>query len=108
MATVGIMGPYNRNENLKPGQAFWLDLGESTGFANCALSITASARKGYPFGAGTGHVLKVDNVNITGVQTLIPGGGGLTMTTYRAGCNITNNGSTTVTEWSVLVGVIRP
>jgi len=101
------MGPYTKTVNLQPGQSYWLDLGESEGFEHCALSITATPRKGYPFGPGTAHVMKVDNVNVTAFETRIPGSE-LTSAKYQAGCNVTNNGKTTITEWSVVVGVIRP
>lgn len=35
-------------------------------------------------------------------------GGDIPTMRYRAGCNVTNNGQTTITEWSVSVAVIGP
>ena len=90
--TIGIMGPYKRTDPLAPGQSTWVDFHPpSPGFANCALAVSAS-----PQGPEEG-ALKVENVGIaTGPMGV------------SAGCNVTNNGTTTVTNWSVLVGVIVP
>jgi hypothetical protein len=103
MATVGFMGPFRRTDVLAPNQSIWVDLGESSGFENCALSVTATPLA--PGGGGAGHtlVLKVDDVNVSA----IPGGLG-EGNRYHAGCNVTNTGDAPVREWSVLVGVIRP
>ncbi len=101
MATLGYMGPYVKQTTLAPGDAEWVDFDPSQGFGNCALAVTASALAG---SGGEMHVLKVDNVNVTAVE--VPGGDPLLR--YHAGCNVTNNGKTTITEWSVLVGVITP
>lgn len=106
MATVDYLGPYNKTVNLQPGESFWFSL-ESEAFEHCALSITATPRKGYPFGPGTAHVLRVENVNVTAIETRIAGSE-WTSAEFHAGCNITNNGTTTITEWSIVVAVIRP
>jgi hypothetical protein len=87
---------------LGPHEAKWVDFGEAEGFGNCALSVTASPHDG---SGGKTLVLKVDNVNITGVVTRT---GDITSVSYHAGCNVTNNGDTTITIWSVTVGVIAP
>ena|SRR4249920_1181894 len=102
MATVGIMGPFVRQERLAPGQSIWFDPGESDGFKSCALSITATPLEGE---GGAIHVMKVENVNITGV---IRHDGDIVNETFFAGCSVVNNGQTTITRWQVLVGVIVP
>jgi hypothetical protein len=102
MATVGVMGPIFRNDALEPGESRWVPFGESDGFGNCALSVSASAHIGT---GGRTHTLKVDNVNITATDV---GHGDILINEYTAGCNVTNNGTTKITEWSVLVGVIVP
>ena len=66
------------------------------------LSVSAVAVHGH---GGKDHVLKVDNVNVTATDV---SAGDIEMYTYNAGCNVTNNGKTTITEWSVYVGVISP
>ena len=86
-----------------PGESKWVDFGEAEGFAHCALSVSATPHEGAD--GGDTHVLKVDNVNITGVESTQ---GDLSFMTYFAGCNVTNNGQTTITNYSVLVGVIVP
>jgi hypothetical protein len=86
---------------LAPGQAVWVDLGASDNFGNCALSVTASP---YTNEIGT-HVLKVDNVNITQIESV---NGDIAETAYLAGCNVTNNGQTTIDKWTVQVGLIGP
>ena len=98
MATVGHMGPFPGAVVLQPGQSAQIHFGESDGFRNCALSVTASAHTGT---GGKVHVLQVDNVTIT---TTDVGDGDK----FSAGCVVTNKGTTTITEWSVLVGVIVP
>lgn len=102
MATLGTMGPFRFDDALAPGEARWVDFGESTGFADCALAATATAIEGR---GGKSHVLKVDNVNITATDV---GTGDIVMKVYNAGCNVTNNGTTTITQWAVLVGAIVP
>ena len=102
VATVGVMGPIKSTEPLAPGESKWVDFGEAEGFAHCALSVSATPHEG---DGGDTHVLKVDNVNITGVESTQ---GDLSFMTYFAGCNVTNNGQTTITNYSVLVGVIVP
>jgi hypothetical protein len=102
VATIGVMGPFHKSVALEPGQSSWVDFGESDGFGDCALSVTATAHQG---NKGTTHVLRVDNVNVTSEDV---GKGDIPMKAYNAGCNVTNNGETTITEWSVLVGVIVP
>ncbi len=103
MATVGFMGPFPQTAALAPNQSAWVDFGESTGFKNCALSVTATPLAPGDGGAGQPLVLKVDDVNVSAIPAGL-GGGYL----YHAGCNVTNTGKTPVREWSVLVGVIRP
>jgi hypothetical protein len=102
MATVGVVGPFERTDALEPGQALWVDFGEHEGFGNCALSITASAHDGK---GGSVHVLKVDDVNVSAVES---DAGDIAIVTYSAGCNVINNGTTVITDWSVLVGVTVP
>jgi hypothetical protein len=101
MATVGVMGPFHGHP-LGPGESEWIDFGESQGFGNCALSVTASPHDGH---GGSNHVLTVDNVNITGIETVQ---GDISLMAYHGGCNVRNNGQTTITTWGVLVGVIVP
>ena len=110
MATVGIMGPYHHKENLSPGQRIWIFLPEPYGFKDCALSMTAAPLKGYPTGPAEAHVLKVDNVNVTGIAKVpIPGlESGQPITSYSAGCHVTNTGTTTITEWNLTGGVTAP
>jgi len=79
----------------------WVELGESDSFGNCALSVTASP---YTSEIGT-HVLKVDDVNVTQIESFK---GDITETAYHAGCNVTNNGKTTIAKWTVQVGLIGP
>jgi hypothetical protein len=110
MATVGFMGPYPHSEPLGPGESRWIYFPDSEGFEFAALAVTATAHKGYPTGEGYQHVLKVDNVNITGIEKPLDVGtkAGAVTSRYSAGCNVTNNGDTTITHWSVSVGVIVP
>jgi hypothetical protein len=102
LATVGVMGPIQRDDPLGPGESRWVPFGEAEGFGSCALSVSASPHEGT---GGTTHVLKVDDVNITGI---VEHKGDLSFPSWSAGCNVTNTGETTVTIWSVLVGVIVP
>ena len=101
MATVGYMGPFH-GKALGPGEAQWINFGESDGYAHSALSVTAVAVHGQ---GGKEHVLKVDNVNVTATNA---SAGDIEMYRYNAGCNVTNNGKTTITDWVVWVGVISP
>jgi hypothetical protein len=105
MATVGVIGPKYKYDNLAPGQAIWVDLGEHEGYKECALSVTATPHKGAT-GPGT-HVLRVSDVSITAIETRIEGSE-YTGARYFAGCHVTNVGETTIREWSWLVGVIVP
>ncbi len=98
---VGVWGPfYNPGGHLGPGESRWVEFGVHDSLARpCALSVTAS---GYGEGDGT-DVLKVDDVSVSCVTDWQYGSPGQA---WHAGCNVTNTGSRTVTEWNVLVGVI--
>ena len=102
MATIGVMGPIQGSKTLGPGDSVWVDFGEADGFASCALSASATAHTGT---GGTAHVLKTDDVNLTTIETPH---GDLPSFSFHAGCNVTNTGQTTISSWSVLVGVIVP
>lgn len=100
MAKLGYMGPFRGRRTLAPGQAEWVAFGRSTGFGDSAIAVAPQANAGT---GGRTHVLKVDNVNVIAVQ----GAGEIPSMDYEAGCNVTNNGRTTITDWSVMVGVIQ-
>lgn len=108
MAQVGVWGPFKSvGGPLTPGEVRWVQLGEHDSLRKgAALSVTAGAD--WPGEEGT-YALKVDNVNVSCV-TKRPGTTGLALpeSRYYAGCNVTNTGSTTVTEWWLVVGVIVP
>ena len=87
---------------LAPGQAHWTQLGSTDLYATGAVVVTAAPHVGH---GGDLHVLKVENVNITRVMK--DQGGGIPVG-YHAGCNVVNNGKTTIEEWSISVGVIYP
>jgi len=60
---------------------------------------------------GTAHALKVDDVTISGIEHYdpdFPTPSGVVRSRYSAGCNVTNTGETTITQWSVSVAVIVP
>ena len=86
---------------LKPGEEKWVQLGESDEFRDGAIAVTAIPHHGT---AGTQHVLRVDNINITMTETHQ---GDITLTSYNAGCSVKNNGKTTIDNWEVVVGVIN-
>jgi mannose/fructose/N-acetylgalactosamine-specific phosphotransferase system component IID len=89
------------HESLAPGEAVWKDIESlSPVFGQCAVSVTASAEDGSPGGLLL-HVLKVDDINITMVK-------GVLEYTFTLGFNVINNGSTTITAWNVIVGLIGP
>jgi hypothetical protein len=102
LATITYMRPIPGNQALGPGQSAWVELGHSQGFAVGALAITAIPNAATSDGV---YVLKVDNINITRIQTHQ---GDIEEGRYHAGCNVTNNGRTTIASWSVMVGVIAP
>jgi len=95
---------FEQGEALAPGESRWVYLGSWEEYRKGALSITAIPYQG---SGGWEDVLKVDNVNVTRTQDNI-GSSGLSQIDFYAGCNVTNNGQTTVTVWSVVVGVIGP
>jgi hypothetical protein len=80
-------------EDLQPGEARWLDLGELVGFKDHALVVTASPRTA----SGSPAVLRVDDINVW-----------LSNGEYHLGCNVLNNGKTIVSSWSIQVGMIGP
>jgi hypothetical protein len=102
MATVKYRTPIQGPQTLGPGESAWVDLGESDDFGDGAIAVTATPIIGRD---GDTHVLKVENLNITLVQT---NKGDITYNSYYAGCSVMNNGQTTITTWSVRVGVIGP
>lgn len=101
MATVGVVGPFARADALGPGQSRWVDLGKHDGYGDSSLAVTAMPGHGH---GGTTHVLKVDDVNVTAVESHQ---GDLQFFDYHAGCNVTNTGQTTIDNWAVVVGVIH-
>jgi len=99
MAIVTTKPLIRREKVLKPGEAEWVQLGESKEFEDAAVIVTAT-----PYGGTDGytHVLKVENVNITCIDRpdTIPA-------TFHAGCNVVNNGKTTINYWAVRVAIIK-
>lgn len=100
MAKITYMGPIQGESVLKPGEAEWVQLGESTEFMDGAIAVTATAHNGI---GGTAHVLKVENINTTCISR-----GAGQFASFHAGCNVVNNGETTIDSWVVAVAVIKP
>jgi hypothetical protein len=97
MAITGVLGPFESPGGpLAAGQVRWVDLGEHEELSRGAgISVTASGQ-----GPSDGtYVLKVDDVNVSCVKSA-------QSRRWHVGCNVTNTGSTTVTDWRVLAGVI--
>jgi hypothetical protein len=101
MAKLTYIGPIRETIPIAPGHSVWVSFGQAEGYERAALAVSAHAHKGT---GGSPHVLKVDNVNVITTQGI----GEIPRMTYDAGCNITNNGRTTITEWTVMVGAILP
>jgi hypothetical protein len=87
---------YTVTTALAPGQSIWHTLGPSDAFAASALSITAIPDPSPT--SSLAFVMTVDNVNVTADN----------FTNYFAGCNVINNGPTTITGYDILVGLIAP
>ena len=100
MAKITYMGPIQGKSVLKPGEAEWVQLGQSNEFLDGAIAVTATPHSGT---GGTAHVLKVENVNVTCISQ-----GAGQFTSFHAGCSVVNNGKTTIDSWVVAVGVIKP
>jgi hypothetical protein len=101
LATVTLF-PYHYSSSLGPGEATWLSFGPYDPFGNSALSVTAMPGHGI---GGEAHVLKIENINITDLETVE---GDISFQSFYAGFSVMNNGGTTITEWTVWLGLINP
>ena len=101
MASVTLWH-YYYSSALGPGEALWVSYGPADALRNSAVTVTAVPHVGI---GGTNHVLKVENVNVTTVETHA---GDITFQESYVGATVTNNGGTTIRGWAVEVGVIQP
>lgn len=99
MATITYRQPVKGKRTLKPGEAEWVQLGQSNDFLDGAIAVTATPYHGI---GGTTHVMRVENINITCIEQ-----GSGQASTFHAGCSVVNNGKTTIDQWGVAVGVIK-
>ena len=104
MATVQVWR-YYFSDPLGPGGARWLSYGPADALSSSALSVTAIPLDGV--GEGGVYVLKVDNINVTDVESNATPG--FPSHERFVGFSVMNNGSgTTVTQWSVSISLITP
>jgi hypothetical protein len=100
MATTQLLR-YDFSSSLGPGEELWVSFGPSVAFGQSAVTATAVANTGA--GVNRTHVLKIDNINTTGVEV---GPVGLATKDRHIGFAVKNNGSTVISFWSVYLGLI--
>lgn len=91
---------FHYNDTLAPGGWTWISFGPDPRYENAAVSVTALAVDGT---GGPAHVLKVENINTTQLET-----GALPVFGQYLGFSVTNNGGTTIDGFNVNIGMILP
>jgi hypothetical protein len=104
MATTQVW-QYYYSDPLGPGAYRWLSYGPADALGNSALSVTAIPLDG--IGEGGVYVLKVEDINITDIES--DAASGFPIHERYVGFLVRNNGGgTTVTQWSISIGIITP
>lgn len=104
MATVQVWR-YFRADQLGPGEERWVSFGPADALGNSALSVTAIPHDGV--GEGGVYVLRVENINVWDVESDVASG--FPIHEKFVGFTVKNNReTTTVTQWSISIGVITP
>ena len=95
---------YFYSDTLGPGDWRWKSYGPADALGSAALSVSAIPVDG--IGEGGVYVLTVENINITDIEG--PGSPGFPSHDHYVGFSVRNNGSTTITSWSISIGLITP